>query len=348
MAAKQYEEIFRDLKNKIYSPVYLLHGEEPYYIDRISDFIETKVLDEMEKEFNQTIVYGRDVEPLSLISMAKRYPMMSNYQILIVKEAQDMAYWKKKKDKEDDKSDSDPLMNYFLNPLSSTLLVLCFKYKTFDKRTKLYKAIEKHASVYESKKIYDNKIPDWINHYIIDKGYKIKPKATQLMAESLGSDLSRIANECDKLFINIKPGQEIDTTHIEQNIGISKEFNSFELNAALAAKNVAKANRIINYFKANPKTNPMILVMGTLYSFFSKILLLHSLPDQSQNAAASALGLSPYVITDYMTGAKNYSPQKVAAVISLLHEYDIKSKGVNNLSADEGELLKELIFKIVH
>ena len=164
MAAKSYEEIFRDLKNKIYSPVYLLHGEEPYYIDRISDFIETKVLGEMEKEFNQTIVYGRDVEPLSLISMAKRYPMMSNYQVLIIKEAQDMLYFKKKK--ESDKEEIDPLLNYFQKPLSSTLFVFCFKYKTFDKRTKLYKAIEKHASVFESKKLYENKIPDWINQYI--------------------------------------------------------------------------------------------------------------------------------------------------------------------------------------
>lgn len=346
MAAKTYEEIFRDLKNKIYSPVYLLHGDEAYYIDKISDYIETKVLGEMEKEFNQTIVYGRDVEPLSLISMAKRYPMMSNYQVVIVKEAQDMAYFKRKK--EDDKTDTDPLMAYFQNPLSSTLFVWCFKYKSFDKRTKLYKTIEKHASVYESKKLYENKIPDWINHYILDKGYKIKPKAALLMAESLGNDLSRIANECDKLFINIKAGQEIDTAHIEQNIGISKEFNSFELNSALASKNVGKANRIINYFKANPKTNPMPLTMGTLYSYFSKVLLFHSLPDQSQNGAAGALGVQPFFLGDYITGAKNYPPRKVASIIGLLHEYDIKSKGVNNMSADDGELLKELVFKIMH
>ncbi len=346
MAAKTYEEIFRNLKNKIYSPVYLLHGDEPYYIDRISDYLETSVLGDMEKEFNQTIVYGRDCEPLSLISMAKRYPMMSNYQVLIVKEAQDMHYFKKKKD--DEKIDSDPLLNYFQNPLSSTLFVLCFKYKSFDKRTKLYKAIEKHATVFESKKLYDNKIPEWINHYIQEKGYKIQAKASQLMTDSLGTDLSRIANECDKLFINLKPGQEIDTTHIEQNIGISKEFNSFELNAALALKNASKANRIINYFIANPKTNPMPLTIGTLYSFFSKVLLIHSLPDKSQNAVASALGMSPYVMTDYMNGAKNYSSRKVASVIHLLHEYDLKSKGVGNTSTEDGGLLKELVYKIIH
>lgn len=346
MAAKSYEEIFRNLKNKIYSPVYLLHGEEPFYIDRISDYIENVVLGDMEKEFNQTIVYGRDSEPLSLISMAKRYPMMSNYQVLIVKEAQDLPYFKKKK--ESDKEDGDPFLNYFHNPLSSTLFVLCFKYKSFDKRTKLYKTIEKHATIFESKKLYDNKIPDWINHYIQEKGFKIQAKATQLMADSLGNDLSRIANECDKLFINLKPGQEIDTTHIEQNIGISKEFNSFELNTALALKNVGKANRIINYFKANPKTNPLPLTMGTLYSFFSKILLYHSLTDKSQNAAANALGVSPFFMPDYSNGAKNYSAKKVTSVIHLLHEYDLKSKGVNNLSADDGELLKELVYKIIH
>ena len=278
--------------------------------------------------------------------MAKRYPMMSNYQVLIVKEAQDMAYFKRKK--EDDKADADPFTSYFQNPLSSTLFVLCFKYKSFDKRTKLYKIIEKHASIYESKKVYENKIPDWINQYINDKGYKIKPKAAQLMTDSLGNDLSRIANECDKLFINIKPGQEIDTIHIEQNIGISKEFNSFELNAALANKNVSKANRIINYFKANPKTNPMPLTMGTLYSFFTKVLLYHSLPDKSQNAAAGALGVSPFVMGDYTVGAKNYPAKKVASVIHLLSEYDLKSKGVNNASADDGDLLKELVFQIMH
>lgn len=346
MAAKSYEEIFRNLKNKIYSPVYLLHGDESYYIDRISDYIESSVLGDMEKEFNQTIVYGRESEPLSLISMAKRYPMMSNYQVVIVKEAQDMPYFKKKK--ESDKDDVDPWLSYFQNPLSSTLFVLCFKYKSFDKRTKLYKAIDKHASVFESKKIYENKIPEWINHYIQERGYKIKPKAAQLMSESLGNDLSRVANECDKLFINLKPGEEIDTTHIEQNIGISKEFNSFELNAALALKNVGKANRIINYFKANPKTNPMPLVMGSLYSYFSKLLLYHSLPDKSPNVASASLGVMPFLMTEYVSGIKNYPPKKTASIIHLLHEYDLKSKGVNNLSADDGELLKELVFRIMH
>ena len=225
--------------------------------------------------------------------------------------------------------------------------MFCFKYKTFDKRTKLYKAIEKHASVFESKKLYENKIPDWINQYIIDKGYKIKPKAAQLMTDCLGTDLSRIANECDKLFLNLKPNQEIDTSHIEQYIGISKEFNSFELNAALANKNVSKAYRIINHFKANPKTNPMPVTMGSLYSYFSKVLLYHSLPDKSQNAAANALGVSPFVMTDYIVGATN-SAKKIASVVELLHECDVRSKGVNNSSADDGELLKELVFKILH
>lgn len=346
MAAKSFDDLKKDLKNKIYSPVYLLHGDEAYYIDFISNLIESTVLGAMEKEFNQTIVYGRDVDPLSLISNAKRYPMMSNYQVLIVKEAQDMNYFKRKK--ESDKDDNDPLLNYFMNPLKSTLFVWCFKYKSFDKRTKLYRAIDKHASVFESKKLYDSKIPDWINNYIIEKGYTIKPKAAQLMAEFLGNDLSRVANECDKLFINIKPGQEIDSLHIEQNIGISKDFNSFELNASLAIKNVVKANRIVNYFKANPKSNPIQLTMGTLYSYFSKILLYHSLPDKSQKAAASSLGVSPFVMNDYINGAKNYSSQKTASVINLLHEYDLKSKGVNNASSDHGELLKELVFKILH
>ena len=346
MAAKSYEEIIRDLKNKIYSPVYLLHGEEPYYIDKISDNIESSVLDEMEKEFNQTIIYGRDAEPLSLISTAKRYPMMSNYQVVIVKEAQDMQYFKRKK--EDDKADADPLVNYFQKPLTSTLFVWCFKYKTFDKRTKLYKAIDRHATVFEGKKIYENKIPEWIHQYINEKGFKIQDKAAQLMAESLGADLSRIANECDKLFINLKAGQEITTTHIEQNIGISKDFNSLELNAALANKNTMKAYRIINYFKVNPKSSPMPLTMGSLYYYFSKLLQYHALTDRSPFAVSNSLGVASVAVPDFAAGAKNYPVKKVAHIIGLLHEYDLKSKGVNNTSAVDGDLLKELAYKIMH
>ncbi len=355
MAEKSYEDILRDLKNKIYSPVYFLHGDEPYFIDKVSDFIETHVLDEMEKEFNQTVVYGRETEPLSLLSIVKRYPMMSNYAVVIVKEAQDMKYFARLgKSKEEEvkgeksKNNADPLLHYIQNSLSSTVLVFCFKYKTLDKRSKFFKALDKHAVVFEAKKLYDNKIPEWVNSYLHHKGYKINPQATHLIAEYLGNDLSRVANECDKLLLNIPKGQEIDVLNIEQHIGISKEFNVFELNTALAKKQTLKAFRIAAYFKSNPKNNPLVVTIGSLYTFFSKVLLFHSLPDKSRMKAAAVLGVHHFFMTEYETAAANYPAPKAAAVISLLRKYDLKSKGIENTSADDGELLRELIYKILH
>lgn len=355
MPEKSFDDIFRDLKNKIYNPVYFLHGEEPYFIDKVSDFIESHVLDEMEKEFNQTVVYGRETELLSLLSIVKRYPMMSNYSVVIVKEAQDMKYFSRPgKNKDEDgamqkvKSSVDPLLNYILNPLSSTVLVFCFKYKALDKRTKIYSALDKHAVVFEAKKLYDNKIPEWVNNYLNNKGYQIKPQAMQLIAEYLGNDLSRVANECDKLLLNIPKGQEIDVQNIEQNIGISKEFNVFELNTAIAKKQTLKAFRIAAYFKANPKNNPLVVTLGSLYTFFSKVLLYHSLEDKTRMKAAAALGVNPYFIQEYETAAANYPSKKAKNIIGLLRKYDLKSKGIENTSYDEGELLRELIYKMLH
>ncbi|CAN5477098.1 DNA polymerase III subunit delta [soil metagenome] len=345
MALKTYEELQRDLKNKIYSPIYFLQGEEAYYIDQIAEIIEKEVLGEMEKEFNQTVVYGRECEALSLISTAKRYPMMSNYQVVIVKEAQDMKTLLGKKDEKDDK---DPLLNYVSNPLPSTLLVFCCKYKTLDKRTKFYKAIEKHGVVFESKKIYENKVPEWIEKYLAKKDFKIKPRASQLMADHLGNDLSRVANECDKLLINVKKGETIDVHNIETNIGISKEFNIFELQKALGSRNVLQANRIVNYFKANPKNSPIQVTMANFYLYFSKVLLYHSLPDKSKLTVAAALKVNPYFVEDYMEAGKNFNLPKVSSILTQLREYDLKSKGVNNISTNEGELLRELVYKILH
>lgn len=354
MPEKSFDDILRDLKNKIYNPVYFLHGEEPYFIDRVSSYIETHVLDEMEKEFNQTVIYGRETEPLSLMSVVKRYPMMSNHSVVIVKEAQDMKYFSRlgKSDDEDkagkSKGIADSLLNYIQNPLSSTLLVFCFKYKSLDKRSKIYKSLEKHAVIFESKKIYDNKIPEWVNNYLQNKGYQIKPNATQLIAEYLGNDLSRVANECDKLLLNIPKGQEIDTSNIEQHIGISKEFNVFELNTALAKRQTQRAFRIAAYFKANPKNNPLVVTLGSLYTFFSKVLLYHSLTDKSRMKAAAAIGVHHFFIQEYETAAVNYPQAKAIKVINLLRKFDLKSKGIENTSADEGELLRELIYKILH
>lgn len=353
MAQKTIDEIKRDLKNKIYHPVYLLQGDEPYYIDAVTEMLENSVLDDMEKEFNQTVLYGKDCEILSLISAAKRYPMMSNYQVVIIKEAQEIkALIPKSKSKSEDggeeKNDSVPLLNYLTNPLSSTLLVLAMKYKSLDKRGKLYKAIEKNGVVFESKKMYDDKLPKWIENYLAEKNSKISPKAAQLMSEHLGNDLSRIANECDKLLINIKSKETIDVQHIELYIGVSKEFNIFELQKALGKRDVYTCIKIANYFTANPKSNPIQVTMAMLYTYFTKILLYHSLNDKSRNAVAVALKVNPFFVDDYFTAGKNYSPEHVEKNISLLREFDLKSKGVGASTLGNEDYMKEFVYKLIH
>ncbi len=354
MAVKTFDEIKRDIKNKIYSPVYLLQGDEPYYIDQLSDLLENSVLDEMEKEFNQTVIYGKDADLVSLAGAAKRYPMMSNYQVVLVKEAQEMKgiTGKDKEEDEDSKGgkekENNPLLNYMLQPLSSTVLILCMKYKSLDKRGKLFKAIEKNGIVFESKKMYDDKLPRWIETYLAEKKHLIQPKASLLMAEHLGNDLSRIANECDKLLINLKPGETIDVKHIEENIGISKEFNIFELQKSIGQRDILMSSRIVNYFRDNPKSNPLPLTFGNLYSFFSKLMLYHSLTDKSKNSVASALKVNPFFVDDYVTAARNYPPGKLVEIAGLLREYDLKAKGVGASSAEPGELVRELVYKIMH
>jgi len=237
---------------------------------------------------------------------------------------------------------------YVNNPLSSTILVFCYKYDTLDKRTKFYKSLQKHAVIFESKKIYDNKVPDWVNSYLQSRGVKIKPQAAQLIADYLGTDLSKVANECDKLLLNLKKGEEVGVEQVESYIGISKEFNVFELNTALAKRNSEKVFRIANYFKANSKANPFVVTMGQLYSYFTKVLMYHSLPDKSKGAAAAAMGVNPFFISDYEVAARNYPVAKVVRVIGLLKEYDLKSKGFENASVSEGDLLRELLYKIMN
>ncbi len=344
MPSRKYEEIIKDLKNKVYHPVYFLQGEEPFYIDSVSDYIEQHVLGDMEKEFNQTIVYGKEVDHVAVAAAARRYPMMSNYQVVIVKEAQEMKWFNLK-----ERDEKDPLQNYFANPTPSTLLVFCFKYKKIDKRTSLAKLIEKHAQFFESKKMYDNELPAWIEKYIHSKGYKSENRVSTMIADYLGNDLSKIANELDKMIINLKEKTEITTKHIEDFIGISKEYNVFELQTALGDKNVLKANRIINYFAANPKNNPMVLIIGNLFSYFNKILLYQTLSDKSEKNAAAAMGINPFFVKDYQRAARNYPLSKLQNIVSHLREYDLKSKGVGSTDKTvDGDLLKELMFKILH
>lgn len=355
---KEVNQILTDLKRRIFKPVYFLSGEEAYYIDLISDYIEKNALDESEQEFNQTILYGKDVDLNAIISAAKRFPMMSEYQVVIVKEAQNLKELGKASggDDEDDDiptkktsaSSSNALASYLQQPQSSTILVFCYKYKTLDKRSSVYKSLQKNHVFLETKKMYDNQIPEWITSFVQERKFKIGPKASFLLAEFLGNDLSKITNEVEKLLINLKEGDEITPEAVQDNIGISKEFNVFELQDALAKKDILKANRIINYFSANEKEHPAVMTLSTLYGYFSKILLYHFCPDKSKFAVAQALGVNPFFVDGYAKAAQNYGTAKLKAIFSYLKEYDLKTKGVDNSGVINGELMKELIFKILH
>ncbi len=340
MAATQnsisIEQLYKDLKNKIFHPIYFLSGEEPYYIDKITEYIMQNVLTEAEKAFNQTVIYGKDTDAIAVTNIARRFPMMANYQLVIVKEAQEIKNF-------------EDLIHYIKNPLKSTLLVINYKYKSLDKRKTLYKSLQENAVFYESNKLYENKIPEWITSNLAKRNYRIEPKAAILLTEFLGNDLSRISNELDKLVIVLADNTKMITSHdIERNIGISKEFNNFELQNALGARNILKANQIINYFADNQKNNHITVTLSILYLYFSKILIYHSLDDKSRNNVASRLKINPYFTGEYEQAARNYNASKVIQIISLLRQYDIKSKGFGNVSTGAGELLKELIFKILH
>jgi DNA polymerase-3 subunit delta len=330
-----FEQISGDIKNKIYHPVYLLHGEEPYFIDAISDLIEKTVLSDSEKEFNQTVVYGRDTDPGRIMDMAKRFPMMGNYQVVIVKEAQDI-----------DKIEN--LQTYIDKPQPSTILVIAHKYKKIDQRKGLAKSIAKTGVLFESSRLHDYKIPAWISEKVAAEGHSIRPDACQLLAEYLGTDLGRIVNELEKLLINLPAGTAIDTGLIEKNIGISKDYNIFELQNALGTKDIAKANRIVNYFSSNTRQNPMIVVLTVLFGYFMKVMIYHQLEDKSQKNVASVLGVNPYFVKDFVQAAQNYPFRRIRVIIGLLRQYDLRLKGINNGSTDEGELMRELVFKILH
>ena len=332
-----YEEIARDLKNRIYKPVYYLMGEESYYIDRISEYIAKTVLNENEKEFNQTILYGADTDIATIINAAKRYPMMSKYQVVIVKEAQGVK-------------NIDELSYYLQKPLESTILVLCHKHGVLDRRKKLAAEIEKVGVLFESKKIKDAQLTGFITSYLKRKSIEIEPKASEMMAEFVGTDLSRMAGELEKLIITLPKGQKrITPEQIEQNIGISKDYNNYELRNALIIKDVFKANQIIKYFEENPKTNPLQMTLSVLFNFFSNLMLAYYAPEKSEQGIAAQLGLkSPWQSKDYLAAMRKYSGVKVMQIIGEIRYCDAKSKGVGNSSLGDGELLRELVYKILH
>lgn len=331
-----YTSILKDLKNKVYHPIYFLSGEEPYYIDLISDYIEKNVLDEAEKEFNQQIIYGKDTDIPTIIGCAKRYPMMANHNVVIIKEAQHL-------DKQ-----LEQLDKYLDQPTKSTILVFCYKYKKLDGRKAFTKKITKASVYFESPTIYENQVPKWIEEYLKEKKYTIDPKASMLIAQFLGTNLSKVANELDKLTINIPMGNTINSDDVEKNIGISKDYNFFEFNKAIGARDVLKANKIIHHFAKNEKEYPIQATIAILYSFFTAILKYHYTKDKSQNNIASALRINRFFVKDYEIAAKNYSIKKAVKIIEYLREYDLKSKGVDNISTSGGELLRELGFNILH
>lgn len=330
------KQIVEDIRSKNTKPIYFLMGEEAYYIDKISDYIENNVLSEEEKGFNQMILYGRDVTVDDIVGNAKRFPMMSEKQVVIVKEAQDLSRTIEK------------LADYAENPQPSTILVICYKYKTIDKRKRLAKTVAQMGCLFESKKLYENQVSDWISSVLREKGYQIEPKAAHMLVEFLGTDLSKIANELGKLTLILENGAIITALHIEQNIGISKDFNNFELRKAIGDRELVKANRIVQYFSQNPKSNPLVMTISLLNGFFTQLLLYHGLKDKGKINVGKMLKINPYFIPEYQRAAKNYPMRKVAQVIAGLREADLKSKGVGASNLAQGDILKELLFKIMH
>lgn len=332
-----YEEIVRNLKNRVYAPVYFLMGEEDYYIDRISEYIMDTVLSDTEKEFNQTVAYGADTDIASVINTARRYPMMAEYQVVVVKEAQNLK-------------NLDGLVYYLQKPLKSTILVFCYKHGTLDRRKKVTAEIEKAGVLFESKRIKDAQLPGFISAYLKRKQVEIEPKASEMMAEFVGADLNRMAGELEKLIITLPKGvRRITPEQIERNIGISKDFNNFELRNALIAKDVFKANQIVKYFEENPKSNPLQLTLSVLFNFFANLMLAYYAPEKSDQGIAAQLGLrSPWQAKDYVIAMHRYSGVKVMQIIGAIRTCDVKSKGMGNASATDGDLLRELVYMILH
>ena len=325
------------MRAKQYRPIYYLMGEESYYIDLIADYITDNVLSETEKEFNLTVVYGADVDIATVINSAKRYPMMSEYQVVIVKEAQAIR-------------NMEELSFYLQKPLNSTILVICHKHGTLDKRKKLAAEVEKVGILFESKKIKDSQLPAFINSYMKRKGIDMEPKASAMLADFVGTDLSRLTGELEKLIITLPAGQKrVTPEQIEKNIGISKDYNNFELRSALVEKDILKANKIIKYFEENPKTNPIQMTLSLLFNFYSNLMLSYYSPEKTEQGIASWLGLkSPWAARDYLTAMRRYNGVKTMQIIGEIRYADAKSKGINNASMSDGDILRELVFKILH
>jgi len=327
-------KIVNEIKSGNIKSIYFLMGEEPYYIDKLCDYIEQNVLSEDEKGFNQTVLYGRDVSIEDVVSTAKRYPMMAERQVVIVKEAQDLS------------RSIDKLESYVENPMPSTVLVFCYKYKTLDKRKKMTKTLNKIGVVYESKKLYENQVGEWIRRVLSGKSYSIEPKANAMLVEFLGTDLSKINNELEKLQIILPKGSTITPKHIEENIGFSKDFNVFELRKAIGEHNQLKAYTIADNFAQNPKDNPIVVTTSLVFGFFVQLLKYHGLKDRNPKNVAAVLGVNPFFLKEYDLALRNYPMKKVSQIVASLRDIDVKSKGVGANALPQSDLLREMLYKI--
>ena len=336
---KELELIFKNIKTKEFLPIYFFHGEEAYYIDIAVKALENDVLTEDEKAFNQTVVYGKDTNYNEILSLAKQYPMMGDKQLIIVKEAQDL----KLNDEE-----TKILEKYVENPVESTILVFAHKHKKVDSRKKVFKTLDKAKMLFHSEPVKDYNLAKWIDDEARNLQIKLAPGISQLLADYLGNDLSRIANELNKMKLVLKDGEVLDGKLVETHIGISKEFNVFELQKALGKKDANTAFKIAYYMGKNPKTNPIVMTIGNLYNFFSNVVLYHTVSHQSPPTIASELGINSYFVKDYAEAARLYPLKFATRIISVLREIDLKSKGLGAVNMDEGELLKEMVYKIIN
>ena len=335
------KKVMSDLKAKRYSPVYFLQGEEVFYIDLIADYVEANVLSDAEKGFNQVIVYGKDVTMATILTHARRFPMMAERQVVIVKEAQDIQDLNKE-------IGGKLLLDYLSHPVPSTCLVFCHKHKSLDKRKELGKKIDKLTECVATKKEYDNQLPSFVEEYIGERKLAMDDKAIQALCEYVGNDLSRLANEIDKLAISVTNGETVTLERVMSQVGVSREYNIFELQKAIIQRDTFLANKIANYFESNTKRNPMIPVVAFLYSFFSKLLAASQAQDKSDKGLVSALKISPYAARDYSLALRYYPEEKIMNTISFLKDADLKLKGVNSGSDTEGQIFRELIFRIMH
>ncbi|CAG5069136.1 putative protein YqeN [Dyadobacter sp. CECT 9623] len=334
------DSILKDIKQKKYLPIYFLHGDEPYYIDSIAEELEKRIVPESEKGFNQFVLYGKDTDVTGVLSYARRFPFMSEKQLVLVKDANKLGGIEQK-------DQLARLEDYAKNPAPSTVLVFCF-HANADERRAYIKAIHANGAVVPSKKMYDNKLPDWVTSFCQHEGVKISPKAVLMLVDNIGNDLKRLSNEIRKVMVNLKAGEGIDAAAVERFVGISKEYNVFEFQKALMVRDVLKANQIASYFSANSKDNPLAPILIILYNFYSKLLLVHKSADKSEKGLAAELGVNPYFVKDYVTACRNYPLPKVANIIHYLRECDGRMKGLDGVTIPEGELLRELVFKIVH